>query len=209
MKADAVRRRSTGPRTESGKKRSSRNALRHGLSLPVVSSPRAPPNSRIFWRMGVLIQSEIERAKRIAEAQVDLVRIRQTRAALYVEHKLRPDDPVSQVAELGICLARDHVISAQKLAALLAELTRLDRYERPRSPDESSQFELSIFERTAPQLKSATPQAAGARQIFEPPPAEAFAGRAGGRNRRHDPLSRARWRSRGCTSRGREAIQKP
>jgi hypothetical protein len=104
------------------------------LSLPVVSSPELDEHAaKLAYILadGSTDPMRIERAQRIAEAQVDLVRIRQTRAALYAEHKLRPDDPVqSQVAELGICLARDYVISAQKLAALAAELTRLDRYER-------------------------------------------------------------------------------
>jgi hypothetical protein len=38
MKAESSRR-STGPRTYAGKRRSSRNALRHGLSLPVRCTP--------------------------------------------------------------------------------------------------------------------------------------------------------------------------
>jgi hypothetical protein len=104
------------------------------LSLPVISSPELDNHAAelaFILADGSTDPTRIERAKRIAEAQVDLVRIRQTRAALCAEHMLHPDDPVeSQVAELGICLAKDYVTYAQKLAALAAELTRLDRYER-------------------------------------------------------------------------------
>jgi hypothetical protein len=133
MKAESSRR-STGPRTYAGKRRSSRNALRHGLSLPVRCTPELDKQVAELAHIlanGSTDPIRIERAKRVAETQVDLLPIRRIRSVLYAEHNLHPDHPVeSQVAELGICPAGEDDDFAQKLGALAAELTRLDRYER-------------------------------------------------------------------------------
>src|SRR5258706_14034990 len=43
--------RSTGPKTQSGKQRSSQNAVRHGLSAETVIGPlEDPADYRAFWR---------------------------------------------------------------------------------------------------------------------------------------------------------------
>src|SRR5215831_13802119 len=73
---------STGPRTPNGRTRSARNALRHTLSVPVCSSPAL---SKAIEALAVEIAGadavlEIkELARQIAEAQIDLCRIRYTR----------------------------------------------------------------------------------------------------------------------------------
>ena len=70
---------STGPRTEAGKKRAAKNALRHGLSLAVGTLPELNPT---VARLTVLIAGDdasparLEAARRIAETQVDLQRVR-------------------------------------------------------------------------------------------------------------------------------------
>jgi hypothetical protein len=99
--------RRTGPRTAHGKARVARNARRHGLSLPVATDAAlAPEISALALEIAGDAASDARRAAatRIAEAQIDLVRIRRVRLA----------------------------VTEQLLAGkeVTGELVRLDRYER-------------------------------------------------------------------------------
>jgi hypothetical protein len=76
---------STGPKTVHGKIRTARNAHRHGLSLSVFADParNAELESLAQLIAGEGASQEIlELARRIAEAQIDLQRVRQARQAL-------------------------------------------------------------------------------------------------------------------------------
>jgi hypothetical protein len=100
--------RSTGPRTRAGKERSARNALRHGLNQPVLADPGlAAEAADLARRIAGEDATEPRRAAAlpIAEAQVDLQRIRRAREQIMVE---------------GFAAAGD----------ITARLMRLDRYER-------------------------------------------------------------------------------
>lgn len=76
--------RSTGPRTSAGKLTSSRNALRHGLSLKPVR------DAEQLGRVGAVAEAiaadlgcdNIDAATQIAIAQLDLVRIRKARSEM-------------------------------------------------------------------------------------------------------------------------------
>lgn len=73
---------STGPKTIVGKERSANNALRHGLAIPIALDPVYDP--AIAQLTGLIAGAEVDpervaHARRIAEAQMDLVRIRQAR----------------------------------------------------------------------------------------------------------------------------------
>jgi hypothetical protein len=73
---------STGPKTAQGRRRSAKNALRHGLSLPVLSDPSLSPEVNGVARQiaGTDAAPQIqELARHIAEALVDLRRIRDLR----------------------------------------------------------------------------------------------------------------------------------
>jgi hypothetical protein len=75
---------STGPKSEAGKKRSKKNALRHGLAVP-VSHVESEPMFRDLARQfaggvtGARIQEQAERA---AEGQLELERVRRVRTAM-------------------------------------------------------------------------------------------------------------------------------
>jgi len=100
--------RSTGPRTRVGKAAVKHNALRHGLSLPVLADAvLAPEVAALAQRIAGEGASEPrgEAALRIADAQVDIERIRRLRNQIMMEGFAAPGD-------------------------ITARLMRLDRYER-------------------------------------------------------------------------------
>jgi hypothetical protein len=71
--------RSTGPRTESGKARASNNALKHGLSISIA---RDPGKTQAITQLAAMLSpGESEHALKAAEACLELVRIREHKAA--------------------------------------------------------------------------------------------------------------------------------
>src|SRR5262245_52654755 len=99
--------RSTGPRTPAGKAAVARNALRHGLSLPVLADATlAAEAAALAERIaGPGANGAAQAAAlRIAEAQVDVLRVRRVRLQIMAEG-FGEDD-------------------------ITARLMRLDRYER-------------------------------------------------------------------------------
>jgi hypothetical protein len=109
-------RRSTGPKTSKGKSTVARNALRHGLAIPVnIDSTLADAVERLAR---VIAGKDIgpirlDGARRIAEAQIDLLRVRRARLALLKGSQFESGES-----------------QAQGLGVLAAGLARLDRYER-------------------------------------------------------------------------------
>jgi hypothetical protein len=85
---------STGPKTARGRARSARNAFRHGLSMPVESdqvlSERVHALTRQIAGLDTSVHIQIL-AHRIAEAQVDLLRVRYACHRLLLEEFSNPD----------------------------------------------------------------------------------------------------------------------
>jgi hypothetical protein len=123
---------STGPKTARGKARAAQNARRHGLSLSVGSDP--------VWSEQVeSVAQEIvggttdceshEHARRIAEAEIDLNRIRQARHHLLVHNNGNPECGMTELP------AQDALPQGpQKIAVILSDLAKqlilMDRYEQ-------------------------------------------------------------------------------
>jgi hypothetical protein len=165
---------STGPRTRYGRARAARNALRHGLSLPVCSDPVLSEHVEALTReiAGADANAEIQASARlIAEAQIDLRRVRQARHQLLTD-ALRDAycdsraNALAKVKLLGKLLkpnAADISIAAltnilnstpqgeDKLALILSQevkrLEALDRYERRALSRRS--VAVQIFDRAA------------------------------------------------------------
>jgi hypothetical protein len=145
---------STGPKTADGRARAARNALRHALSLPVCSNPALSEEAETLAReiAGPNANAETQHlARQIAEAQIDLRRVRHARHKLLSDaladphsdswrerwavvrsllRKNAPNLPMENlVALLNSAPQRPHkfaTIPSQQAKQLLA----MDRYER-------------------------------------------------------------------------------
>ena len=148
---------STGPKTARGRARAARNALRHGLTLPVSSDPALSEEVEALAReiAGPDANARIqELARRVAEAQIDLHRVRYARhqflsnalSAPYYESRasaraklrlmcrvLRPNAPEISMAALTKFLTSTPQ-GPEKFATILSQeskrLLAMDRYER-------------------------------------------------------------------------------
>jgi hypothetical protein len=78
-------RKSTGPRSSGGRKRASRNAYRHGLTLSISSTAAfAKQLDKLVHKIAGDIEDEIvlERARAVAQAELELARVRRAKVAL-------------------------------------------------------------------------------------------------------------------------------
>jgi hypothetical protein len=147
---------STGPKTARGRARSARNAFRHGLSLSVESDQLLCEQVQALTRQIAGSDSSVHTqilAHRIAEAQVDLLRVRHARHRLLSEELRNPDyrSPTTMLKQFRAVLrfARafgadtplpaDLIVESKpegpfKVATILSDNARqleaLDRYER-------------------------------------------------------------------------------
>src|SRR5258705_432871 len=119
----------TGPRTVAGKKRASRNARRHGLSISAgKDSYLSPDVERLASAVAGATPdgARLEYARAFAEAEFDLRRVRAARFML-----LNPPGETPSVPDLGSALP--YSLDQKKMNAILENLPqalRLERYER-------------------------------------------------------------------------------
>jgi hypothetical protein len=111
---------STGPKTADGRARSARNALRHALSIPVCSNPEFSEQVETLAReiAGPDAKPEIlALARRVAEAQIDLRRVRYARCHLL--SRALADRDYAQADKPKLAALR--FLSENKLPEVLAE----------------------------------------------------------------------------------------
>jgi hypothetical protein len=122
----------TGPTSAAGKARSAQNARKHGLNVPVMYDPDVAFMAEEI-APGCQDPELIGRARRIAEAQVDLMRVARARRDIISAAMADPDyRPVTSLTGRTATPGADP--GAGKLAAILsdisARLATLDWYER-------------------------------------------------------------------------------
>jgi hypothetical protein len=109
-------RRSTGPRTMAGKRKVAANALRHGVT---ANLPSDPAMGAVVRRTASVLAgpgaspARLALVMPIAEAEAELLRIRNARAAL-----------------INLAAAANGDRVSEAIGQSLTTLTRLDRYER-------------------------------------------------------------------------------
>jgi hypothetical protein len=147
---------STGPKTAAGKATAAQNARRHGLNLPVLADPAL---SSEVEELAIAIAGDRQQlhalARPIAEAQVDLVRVRRARLDLVSrclsDPEYKPAKNLMKSLKMLEQMARllnqgreipsamqDQLMvkptGAEKFALVLSDLARrlavIDRYER-------------------------------------------------------------------------------
>jgi len=128
----------TGPTSAAGKARSAQNARKHGLNVAVMYDPDVGADVAFMAEEiapGCQDPELIGRARRIAEAQVDLMRVARARRDIISAATAGPDDrpvtgltgPIAMPGEAGDPGADTHVATLSDVSARLA---KLDWYER-------------------------------------------------------------------------------
>jgi hypothetical protein len=93
-RANALR--STGPKTAAGRAKSSRNAFRHGLSLPTQMDADELAKFHTLEAALAGDSADEDRQRAVAEmaqAQLELLRVRKVRAAMLAAADLESGDP--------------------------------------------------------------------------------------------------------------------
>jgi hypothetical protein len=99
---------STGPKTAAGKSRVSQNALRHGLSVTLFDDVALVEEVEVIARKiagSDARAATLEHARRIAEAEVDLRRVRRHRNGTIGRLFAASDDEAASDAAFGLLLA--------------------------------------------------------------------------------------------------------
>jgi hypothetical protein len=100
---------STGPRSEVGRRHSRRNALRHGFAVAIGSDPSF---SKDIEALAIIVASSSggqtvgEFARQAAEAEIDLLRIRKLRASRFKAVYGNPEARREDYFELDESLAK-------------------------------------------------------------------------------------------------------
>jgi hypothetical protein len=126
---------STGPKTAQGRVRARKNAHRHGLSLSVFLDPVLSEEVEALTReiAGEAADNDTYHlARRIAEAQIDLIRIRRARHDCFVSHFKDPDYVSFEAAKRGFGLLMKILSTYGVEAAAPLEMMELVRSSKPR-----------------------------------------------------------------------------
>jgi hypothetical protein len=104
---------STGPRSSAGKRRTSRNSYRHGLSVGAAGRPEQVERLARKIAGADADAMVLEQARAVAQAQLDLTQIRRLRASL-----------IQRMAEFGVLDTPDPLGTFRDLKRILKSIDR-------------------------------------------------------------------------------------
>jgi hypothetical protein len=139
---------STGPKSAAGKARSAKNAFRHGLNVPVLSDPLLAPEVEAMARRisGPYADAEtVEWARRIAEAQFDLNRVRSSRRQLITRFLVDPSYRPRQVHRQRFRLL--NMVLGGRLRGAPIEVDEIKEMISPRPPEGEEKLAVILKER--------------------------------------------------------------
>ena len=128
---------STGPKTARGKVGAAQNARRHGLNVPIFSDPELSEQVELLAReiAGEGSDEEIDHhARRIAEAEIDLLRIRRARDDCLIHNINDPDYVSAQAEKRTFALACKLVRELGAEAPIPSEMMSLIETLKPQGP---------------------------------------------------------------------------
>jgi hypothetical protein len=126
-------RRSTGPKSAAGKAKVAKNALRHGLAIPARLDSAL---SQEIEELAELIAGRnvapylLDCSQRVAEAQIDLRRIRRVRLSAWSKVETGELRQGGVSPEISQASPGSDSFGAAELNTFAKQLLRLDRYER-------------------------------------------------------------------------------
>jgi len=135
-------RKSTGPKSRSGKRRAAQNAWKHGLAASVTSYDTGPQIDKLAGKITGKTDHELVRqcGRDIAAAQLELDRIRRVRigliegARVFGSNMAKQEEGLPakhhQANEVAFVMAKSQEKAADALRRSLPDLTRILRYER-------------------------------------------------------------------------------
>jgi hypothetical protein len=131
---------SRGPKTAAGKARSSRNALKHGLAIPITRDHATARKIRRAARQMApsAVGDSIRNAQIAAEANFELARVRAAFEAVVARMSISHTSNAGPGNTCGTGSGK----SAAPIGTL-AELDKLDRYECRASQDEGERYGIS------------------------------------------------------------------
>ena len=146
---------STGPKTAAGKARAAQNAFRHGLNVSVRSDPLlAPEIEALALKIsGPYADAEtVEGARRIAEAQFDLNRVRNRRRLLITQFLVNPYFVPRHIRRLqlwGLHLALGARFRVLPIEGHKIEVYKLKEIFSPMPPESEDKLATILREKTS------------------------------------------------------------
>ena len=152
-------RKSTGPRSGAGRKRASRNAYRHGLTLSIVSIKEYAKQLETLARKisgDTTDEVKLAHARTIAQAELELARVRRAKVALIERASAFGELDPPQLTAAGSIRLLNAALRGRDINAVNAVLRGRDIDSREASasmPSQEPQRSAEAVRRVLPELR--------------------------------------------------------